>query len=157
MKKLMDALVKMFGLDLRGMSMLSNVAAGTHEGSVTKLADAALTTRYLVVKTGTDADHVAACGANDLPFGVANDEAAAAEDPMSIGLFGCAVRTQLVVASEAIIVGQEIYTAASGKVQNEPAVAGTYYRIGRAVTAAAGDGDVFEMDPYPPTALLVSG
>lgn len=143
-----------FGLG-RDLLPLANIAEGTHEDSVTKLADAAITTRYLLVKKGTDTNHIATCGANELPVGVCEDEPSAAEEPVNVALFGCAQRTRLMVASEAITSMQEVYTAASGKIQNEPAVAGTYYRVGRALTDASADGDVVEVDPYPPTQLIV--
>lgn len=135
------------------LTFLANVADGTHHGTITKLADAAITTRFLLVKIGSDAAHIAANGANDCPLGVCEDEPSAAEEPAAVALFGCASRTLKMQASGAVTVGAEVYTAASGKVSAVSAVAGTYYRVGRALSAATDD--VIEVDPYPPTALVV--
>ncbi len=109
----------------------SNVTEGTHEGSITKKTDAALSTRFSLVKIGSDADHIAVCGAGDRPLGIATDEAEAAEDNLNVNLLGSSSSTQKAVASEAIAVGDSVFTAASGKVQNEPGGAGTYYLVGR--------------------------
>jgi len=113
-------------------------------------ADAALTTRYLLVTTGSDASHFAACGADDMPLGPCLDEPSAAEELASVALLGAVKGTVKMVGSEAIAKDADVYTAASGKVQDEPAVAGTYYRVGRAATACTGDGDTFEVIPSLP-------
>jgi len=143
-------------ISCRHLICLSNIAEGTHEDSITKLADAAITTRFSLVKAGTDAEHIAACGANDLPMGVCPDEPSEAEAPAAVQLFGCAKSTRKMVASEPIAAFAEVFTAASGKVQDAPTVAGTYYRVGRALQAASADGDLLEVDPYPPTAYIVT-
>lgn len=135
--------------------VLCNVAEGTHEGNVTRLTDAAITTRHLLMQGGSDEQHVAVNDADTLPAGVCTDEAAAAELEVNIALPGCASSTLLMVASEQIAALAEVYTAANGKIQNLPAVAGTYYRVGRTLLAAAADGDEVEVDPYPPTELVV--
>jgi hypothetical protein len=114
------------------------------------LADAALTTRYLLVKSGSDAAHFAACGASDKPLGVCLDEPEAAESEAAIFFLGAGKGTVLMVASEAIAAGADVYAAASGKVQDEPGSAGTYYMVGRAVTAAGADGDILEVVPCLP-------
>ena len=51
---------------------------GVHEGAITKKVDAAIATRHLLAKFGSDADHVNKCGASDIPLGPMNDEAEAA-------------------------------------------------------------------------------
>jgi hypothetical protein len=135
---------------------MGNPAVGIHEGPIAKLADEAITDRNLLGKFGSDVDHVALCGAAELPLGVIEDEAAAAEDPVAVALLGCTGRTVRMVASEAIDYGEEVFTAASGKVQDPPTVAGTYYRVGRAIQAATTDGDEIEVIPYTPTAYVVS-
>lgn len=135
---------------------LANIAAGTHEDSVTRLADAAITTRHLLVKKGTDEDHIATCGANDLPLGVCTDEPSAAEEPVNVALFGCAQQTRIMVAADSIDAMAEVYTAADGQIQAAPSAAGTYYRVGRALKAASGSDEEIEVDPYPPTAYVVS-
>lgn len=140
----------------RQYTCLCNIAEGTHEDSITKLADAAITTRFLLVKAGSDAEHIAVNGANDLPLGVCPDEPSAAEAEVAVQLFGCAKATRVMVASEPIAADKEVFTAAAGKVQDAPTVAGTYYRVGRALRAAGADGDAFEVDPYPPQEYIVT-
>lgn len=139
----------------RSWPVFSNIAEGTHAGAVTKQADGAITTRYLLGKIGSDINHVAVCGASDRPLGVLTDEAAAAEYYINVNLFGSAESTQRMVASEAITAGDLVYTAANGKVQNEPASAGTYYLVGRAITAAGADGDTIEVDTQEPIRVVV--
>lgn len=128
---------------------LNGLTDGVHESGVLGhlLADAAHADRYLLVKTGSDANHVAVSGASDKPLGLCLDEPSAAEDPAAVRLLGCGKGTVRMVGAEAIAAGADVYGAASGKVQDEPAVAGTYYRVGRAVTACTGDGDKFEVEP----------
>lgn len=120
------------------------------------LSDAALTTRHLLVKRGSDAAHFAACGASDKPLGICQDEPDAAEVAANVALLGAISGTVRMVGSEAIAVDADVYTAASGKVQDLPAGAGTYYRVGRAFTACSADGDTFEVVPCLPTATIVS-
>jgi hypothetical protein len=156
MKKLMQILRRMFSAP-PALVALANVAEGTHEDGKTYLADAAQTSRYLLVKQGTDATHVAACGASDDPLGIAEDEAAAAEDPMCVQPLGSTKRTQKMVGAEAIAVGARVFTAASGKVQDLPTAQATYYLVGRALTACGGDGQEFEVDACFPVATVVSG
>ena len=59
------------------------------------------------------------------------------------------------VASEAITVGSDVYTAANGKVQDEPAIVGTYYRVGRAITAASADAQTLVVAHYAPVKVIV--
>ncbi len=134
---------------------LANIAAGTHAKSVTRLTDAAVTIRYLLAKAGSDTNHVGICGETDCPLGVMTDEASAAEVKLGVELLGVTDRTLLMVASEAIAVGADVYAAASGKVQDEPAVAGTYYKVGRAVRAAAANLDEIEVQAHAPVKMVV--
>ena len=153
---ILTLLARAFGHRLDRYPVLCNIAEGTHEDSVTKLADAAITTRHLLVKQGSDADHIAVCGANDDPSGVCDDEPSAAEKEANVNLLGVIHRTVLMVASEAITAGERVFTAASGKVQDEPTDPGTYYCVGRAMTAASADGDEIEVEPCFPIALVVA-
>lgn len=141
--------------DRRGVFALANaIDTGTHDGAITKVTDAAIG-RYIVVKEGaTPGSTVAACGAGDLPLGVTVNEAAAAADRIPVAPLAMN-GTKLLTASEAITIGDTIYTAASGKVQNEPASAGTFYRIGRALSAAAADGDLIEVETHAPVKVVV--
>lgn len=141
--------------DRRGVFALANaIDTGTHDGAITKVTDAAIG-RYIVVKEGaTVGTTVAISGAGDRPLGVTTNEAAAAADRVPVAPFALS-GTKLLTASEAIAVGDTIYTAASGKVQNEPGAAGTYYRIGRALSAAAADGDLIEVESHAPIKVVV--
>lgn len=135
---------------------MGNPAVGVHEGPITKLADAAIADRNLLGKFGSDVDHIAVSGADELPLGVIEDEAAAAEDPVAVAPLGSTGRTVKMVAAEAINYGEEVFTAASGKVQDAPTASGTYYRVGRAIQAATTDGDELEVIPYTPTEYVVA-
>jgi hypothetical protein len=140
-----------------GTTAFANIAEGTHaDGCITKLTDAAIATRFLLFKVGSDGNHIAANGANDMPLGIVDDEASAAEKRVSVQLLGVRSGTLLMVASEAITVGENVYSAASGKIQDLPAGAGTYYRVGVALTAAGADGDLVEVQHCVPQATVVS-
>ena len=134
---------------------LANIGEGTHAGPLTKFSDAAIATRYLLGKFGSDVNHVAVAGANDKPLGIIADEASAAEEPVAVQLLGVAESTRKCVTSEAIALTDELYTAANGKVQNLPAAAGTYYKVGRPLQAAAGADEVIEFEPCFPVAVVV--
>lgn len=123
-----------------GRVRLANIAEGVHDANVTRLTDAAITTRFLIVKVGTDTDHIAVAGAQDIGIGVVADEADAAERNVTVGLFGRGP-TKRMVASEAIAVGGKCFQAASGKI----AASGTNF-VGIALRAAAADGDVIEVN-----------
>ncbi|MBN1671203.1 MAG: DUF2190 family protein [Kiritimatiellae bacterium] len=135
---------------------LANVAEGSHVGSLTKLADAAITTRHLLVKFGTDANHIAACGADEVPIGPCTDEPSAAEQNVNVAMLGMGDETLLVVASEEVTYGSQVYTAASGKVQDTPTAAGTYYYIGLALNTASGDGELIELQHCVPVKYIVT-
>ena len=84
--------------------------------------------------------HVAGlAGADDLP-GI--DEAAA------VAILGAVPGTVKMVANAAITAGAMVYTAAAGKVS--PTYGGTLFLVGRALTAAAADGDLIEVAPCFP-------
>lgn len=134
--------------------LMANIGEGTHEGSITRKADAALA-KHLLVKAGTDANHVAVCGAGDVPYGPVDDEADAAEDIINVLLLGSAKQTVKCVAVEGITAGELVFTAAGGKVQDEPAGAGTYYQVGVALTTVTTDGDIIEVDPVGPIKFVV--
>ena len=121
----------------------------------TKVADAAIATQNLLVKFGSDADHIAVAGASDVPLGVCIDTPDAG-DSVGVDLLGLGSLTKRVVASAEIVVGAELAAAAGGKVVTLPTDAGTYYVVGRAFTAASGDGEELEMVSTLPRAVVVS-
>lgn len=134
----------------------SNIAEGERPtGNISKKSDAAFSSRFLVVKIGTDADHVNLAGTADVPIGVATDEATAAEDDVNVRLFGASPGTFRLQASAAIAVGDWVVSAASGQVRTLPVTAGTYYILGRALQAASAAGDLIEVAPVPVTQRVV--
>jgi hypothetical protein len=127
---------------------LANIAEGTHDGNITKAADAAITERFLLGKIGSASDRVAVAGAADTPIGVITDEAAATGDLVNVALLGARPSTVRMVASAAIVQGALLEPAASGRVQTLGAGAGTHHVVGRALDAASSAGDVIEVDPF---------
>jgi len=127
--------------------------AGTHDtGKVTRLCDAALADNVFV-KAGSDDNHVAVTtAATECPIGLARHATDAAEDPVTVELPGGSPGTKLAVAGEAIAVNDRICCGAAGAAFKLPAVGGTYYVCGRAITAQATAGQLFEFEgcvPYP--------
>lgn len=140
-----------------GRRVAANTITGTHAGGVvTRSAEEAFATRYLLCKTGTaPATQVLICTDGDKPLGVVADEPASG-DYANVQLLGNVPGTLLMVASEALTAGGDVYTADDGKVQNLPGSAGTYYKVGRNLNAAAADGDVVEVAHHHPIAVTVS-
>lgn len=136
------------------LTPLCNVGEGFQPPVKTYLSDAAITTRYLLVKNGTDANHIALTGVADIPLGVAIDEATAAEEGVGVALFGLHERGAIGVASGAIAAGDMVVPGATGLVRTLPATTGTYYIIGRALKAAA-SGEQVEFVPDFPTQRVV--
>ena len=133
----------------------ANIGEGQVGGKKSYLSDAAITTRYLVVKIGSDANHIALAGTADIALGVASDEASAAEELVNVLLLGSQDQTVKVIAAAAITAGDFVVTAASGQVRTLPATTGTYYIIGRALNAAGAQGDTVEIDPSFPIQRVV--
>ncbi len=129
---------------------------GTHDGAKTVKLDGTVTVRHLLYKLGTDDNHVAVCAATaDAPLGTIADEGVA-EDEVALLILGKGP-TKRFVASEAIAVGDALFTTTTGKVQNFPgAGAATYWQVGIALTAAAADGDVVEASDCVPVKLVVA-
>ena len=123
-------------------------SAGDHDGGrIRRLAESAFTAPHLVAGKGTTAGlHVAPCAATGVvPIGFALDEAAAGEN---VAVDTGAGKTQIGVASAAITSDVLVYTATGGKLTS---TGGTgKYLMGRSVTAAAADGDEFELIPCFP-------
>ncbi len=136
-----------FGNDRRTVR-LANIAEGTHDGNITKAADAAITERWLLGKIGSATDRVAVCGASDTPIGVITDEASAIGDLVNVSLLGSSRGTVRMVASAAIAQGALVEPAAGGRVATLGAGAGTHHVVGRALDAATSAGDIIEVDPF---------
>ena len=133
------------------MSAANAVADGTHEqGLLSKLADAALASRYLLVKFGSDGDHVAVADATNAAMGVAYEAPSAADVtngvPIRVGALGKGPTKLMVASSDAsgvIAVGAIVVQAAGGAVKAYTSGAGI--RVGIALTASAAAGDVLEV------------
>jgi hypothetical protein len=139
----------------KGRLVAANIADGTHAGSLTKKATAAITTRNLLVKFGATADLLAVNGVADEPLGPCVDEAGI-NDPATIRLLGIYPETVIMVGVEAVAAGADVYTAASGKVQDLPTANGTYWKVGKALTACTGDNDAFEVAHCTPVKLVIN-
>jgi hypothetical protein len=127
----------------------ANIGGGRYmDGKPPRTTEAAFGTRYLLCTKGVAADGIIVCTASTLPLGVVTDEPASG-DVAAVELLS-APGTKLLVASEIIAVDEPLYAAASGKVQNQPAAAGTYYRVGRAIGAAGADGDEIQAETHAP-------
>lgn len=127
----------------------------THKHAITRTNDAAITTRHLLYKEGTTAGTgAAACGANALPLGTIDNTEASTGIAQAVLLLG-KDRTVKMVASAALSIGAWVYTAASGKVQGTPTSTGTYYKVGRLLTASGADGDVVEVESIVPQPVTV--
>ncbi|KAF0093437.1 MAG: hypothetical protein E1N59_2838 [Puniceicoccaceae bacterium 5H] len=123
-------------------------------GAVTRVAEEALTLASCLVTQGTADNEVAICAANEVPLGVV-DATAALGDFCTVRLLAGKPVGKRMIASEEIAADEPVYVAAAGKVQNEPAAAGTYYRIGRARTAATADGDEIIVETHAPVKVVV--
>lgn len=129
--------------EMRWVANANPSADAVHGESRTMFADAAITTRHLLYKAGTDDNHAAVCDASSAPIGTIDDEVATADItamPVTLNLLGRGA-TKRMVANGAVIPGQAVYAAASGKV----GVSGIYH-VGIALTTTTTDGDIVEVD-----------
>ena len=128
-----------------------------YKGTMTKIADAAQAIQHLLVKFGTNAEHIAVAGVADAPIGVCNDTPSAGEHT-NVLLLGSAKETITMVANGVIAVGVRVFAAANGKVSAlATTVDGTYYCVGVALEAAAADLDEIQVDPCIPFSVVVTG
>lgn len=136
---------------------MANNTTKTHPDSVlTRLADAAITTRHLLVKEGSDDNHIAITAlASDEPKGVCLDEPEAAEDAAAVRVLGSGPGTVKMVGSAAIDESARVYTSTNGRVSGTPTVAGTYWWVGKALSDCSGAGVEFEVEPCLPIKVVV--
>lgn len=135
----------------------AETATGTHK-VLNLRADAAHSYTHLLIKAGTDAWHGAVCGAANHPIGLTTDSPDAAEDIFQVGPLAVSETTRKVRVATAIAAEIDLYTAASGFAQALPAVAGTYYKVGRTVALAVQEGSgnyLAEFIPCAPVKTLV--
>jgi hypothetical protein len=143
------ALASLFRLGAR--EECHNVAStvGTHEnGKVMYYAQtSAIALRYALVKKGGADNQITLGDATTRPLGVVLDEPGI-DEGAAVAILGATPGTVKMVANAAITAGAMVYTAAAGKVS--PTWGGTLYLVGRALTAAAADGDLIEVAPCFP-------
>jgi len=137
------AICSVFRFGAREECHNSASTTGTHANGIVPLAaEVTIGTRYLLVQKGTAADGFIVNVATTRPLGVVLDEPTSG-DKAAVALLGCSPGTQKMVANAAITAGALVYTAAAGKVS--PTYGATLFLCGRAITAAAADGDVIEV------------
>lgn len=137
---------------------LCNIGSGTHENAKSYFSDEALAVRYLLVTIGSDSEHIALCAADDIPIGTVPDEVATADIaavPVGVELLGICNKTMLMVPSENITAGEEVFAAAGGKIQDLPVGAGTYYSVGYALEDGSLDVPC-EVLHHSPRAVIVT-
>ncbi len=134
-----------------------SLTTGKHARRVlTKKADAVHSLHNLLVKTGSDADHIAINTVGASPLGVCVDAPDVAEYPAAVELI-TGPDTSIGVAGAAIAVGENLYPMAAGKIGNAATVGnGATYRIGRALTAAAAEDEEFEFEGHAPIAETIA-
>lgn len=129
---------------------------GSSDGRRRYRASGALATRYLFVKAGADDEHIAAiAAASDKPIGVITDEAAAAEDPITVALLGNDRTLPCVAGAALATLNADVYMDAAGKVVGEPTAAGTYWKVGRNLTLAGAADDPVEVETCEPVKVVV--
>jgi hypothetical protein len=132
-----------------------DAAVETHEGTITRTNDAAVTARHLLWSTGAAAGGVAVNTASTIPMGTIDNTESSTGVRQTIHLLGKG-STKKMVASEAITEGERVFGAAAGKVQDLPAGAGTYYCVGIALTGASNDGEIIEVLDCVPIPVVVT-
>jgi hypothetical protein len=143
---------------IRGLRLAANTydaAVETHEKSITRTNDAAISARHLLWSTGAAAGGVKVNVAATIPMGTIDNIETGTAVRQSVLLLGKGP-TKKMVAAEAITEGEQVYGAAAGKVTDLPAAAGTYYCVGTALTGASNDGDIIEVADCVPFAQVVS-
>lgn len=131
-----------------------DAAVETHDCSVRRTNDAAVTARHLLWKKGAGDLTVAVAGAADIPLGTIDNVESATGKGQTVLLLGKG-STKKMIASEAITAGEQVFAAASGKVQDLPSGAGTYYCVGTALTSGSTD-EVIEVQDCVPFAVVVA-
>lgn len=119
---------------------------GTHDGVVTRTAEGALAAHLLLTFGTAPGTQVKLCTAATRPLGFAFDTVA---DAALVGVELLTVGpTKIAIASKAIAAGVRVYATAGGKL-TDAVVAGAFL-VGESLTAAAADGDEFEIMPLSP-------
>jgi hypothetical protein len=140
---------------IRGLRLAANTydaAIETHDASVRRKNDAAVTARHLLWQQGATDNGIAVNNATTCPLGTVDNVEAAIGEGQALLLLGKGP-TKKMVASEAITAGKQVFTAAAGKVQDTPTGV-TVYLVGTTLTSAAADGDIIEVQDCVPVRLV---
>lgn len=132
-----------------------DAAVETNQESVMRTNDAAITARHLLWKKGAGDGTVALNGVAEVPLGTIDNTETGTGEKMTVLLLGKG-STKKMVASEAITAGEQVFTAASGKVQDLPGSTATVYLVGTALTAAGADGDIIEVADCVPVKTVIA-
>lgn len=140
---------------LRGESLTAantyDAAVETHECSVTRTNDAAVTDRHLLWKQGSTDGGIAVCAAANVPLGTVDNTETGTGVRQTVNLLGKG-GTKKMVALAAVAAGVRVYTAAGGKVQVAPTGA-TVALVGVALTAAANANEIIEVSDCAPVSV----
>jgi hypothetical protein len=132
---------------LRGHTVAANTydaAVETHENTVRRTNDAAVTARHLLWTQGAGANTVALATAVLPALGTIDNTEASTGVGMTINLLGKGP-TKKMVAGGVIAAGSFVYQAAGGKV-----LASGVLCVGQSLTAAGADNDIIEVQDQEP-------
>jgi hypothetical protein len=133
---LVAVMARAWGKSLKEVA--TNSVVKLYDGGIIPLAaEVTITTRHLLVQKGSADGGFIVNVANTRPWGVCLDEPDSG-DKASVQMLGCGLAKM--VAGEAVEVGDKLWTGAAGKVLDTHSLGA--FLVGRAVTAAAADGDI---------------
>ncbi len=135
-------MIKIMNVTKHNANAFSNIAEGTHAGSITLIASEDIETSHLLVKLDDSGEAIAVCSTNDLPIGVCPDECDINER-VSVLLAGSAESSFLCRCATDVDAGDTLYTHSGGKVGNVSS--GDCFKIGIALTSAQ-SGGIVEVD-----------
>lgn len=132
----------------------------THpDGQISLKAEEVIATRFLIGRPGTAATQVLLCDEDETPAYLIEDTADSADvtagAPVACAVLGATEGTKRGISAEAIAANVDVYVADGGKLQNEPAVAGTYHKVGRSKTATTDEDQEIVFTPCVPVKLVV--
>ena len=149
------AVVAMFVPRRRRVALANTITAARYtDGKKTLTADAAIA-RHQLLKSGSSETAVALATSAAKPLGIARG-AYDSGDPVAVYLLGASHGTEIGIADAAIAVDARVVPGTTaGRLRTLPAVTGTYWVCGTALTAAGAAGDEFEFIPSVPYPVVV--
>lgn len=111
--------------------------------------------RNALVKFDTTETTVLNCATTAIPIGIANAELASG-DPGAIRVLGACPGTEIGIADAAIAKDALLAPGTTaGRIRTLPATTGTWWVVGKALTAAGAAADEFEFAPCAPYKVVV--